>query len=129
MTAWAKGIAANTLFVEDLAASKRFYLDVFDAPILFEDAQSVVFGFGPTVVNLLQTTHVPELVEPATAASRDAGVRLVFTVEVDDVDARCAELAARGIELLNGPMDRPWGPRTASFRDLDGYVWEIAHNK
>ncbi|MBY8879935.1 VOC family protein [Actinacidiphila acidipaludis] len=129
MSAWANGIAANTLFVEDVAAARKFYLDVFDAPILYEDAHSVVFGFGPTVVNLLQTTHVPELVEPATAASRAAGVRLVFTVAVDDVDAKCAELAAAGVELVNGPMDRPWGPRTASFRDLDGYVWEIAQGR
>lgn len=126
MSAWAEGIAANTLFVEDLAAARTFYLAVFDAPILFEDDQSVVFGFGTTVINLLRTTHVPELIEPATAAPRESGARLVFTIEVPDVDARCAELAAAGVELVNGPMDRRWGPRTASFRDLDGYLWEIA---
>lgn len=34
--------------------------------------------------------------------------------------------AVQGIELLNGPIDRWWGPRTASFSDLDGHVWEIA---
>jgi len=129
MSAWADGIAASTLFVEDVAAAKKFYLDVFDAPILFEDQQSVAFGFGTTVINLLQTTHVPELVEPATAAPREAGARLVFTVAVDDVDAKCAELAAAGVELVNGPMDRRWGPRTASFQDLDGYVWEIAQGQ
>jgi catechol 2,3-dioxygenase-like lactoylglutathione lyase family enzyme len=126
VTAWAKGIGASTVFVADVAAAKRFYLDVFDAPVLYEDDHSVAFAFGPTVVNLLRTTHVPELIEPATAAPREAGVRLLFTVEVADVDAKCAELAAAGVELVNGPMDRPWGPRTASFRDLDGYMWEIA---
>jgi catechol 2,3-dioxygenase-like lactoylglutathione lyase family enzyme len=31
-----------------------------------------------------------------------------------------------GVELLNGPMDRPWGNRTASFRDPGGHIWEIA---
>jgi catechol 2,3-dioxygenase-like lactoylglutathione lyase family enzyme len=126
MTAWAKGIAASTVFVADVAAAKKFYLDVFDAPVLYEDDHSAALGFGGTVVNLLQTTHVPELIEPATAAPREAGVRLLFTVEVEDVDAKCAELAAAGVELVNGPMDRRWGPRTASFRDLDGYMWEIA---
>ena len=40
-------------------------------------------------------------------------------------DAICAELASRGVELLNGP-DRPWGVRTASFRDPGGRIWEIA---
>jgi uncharacterized glyoxalase superfamily protein PhnB len=45
---------------------------------------------------------------------------------VDDVDAMCAELAERGVKLLNGPMDRPWGVRTASFMDPAGHIWEIA---
>ena len=37
------------------------------------------------------------------------------------------ELKSRGVELLNGPIDRPWGIRTASFRDPGGHIWEIAH--
>jgi lactoylglutathione lyase len=24
-------------------------------------------------------------------------------------------------------MDRPWGIRTASFRDPGGHIWEVAH--
>jgi uncharacterized glyoxalase superfamily protein PhnB len=30
------------------------------------------------------------------------------------------------VELINGPIDRPWGMRTACFADPDGHVWEIA---
>jgi lactoylglutathione lyase len=45
---------------------------------------------------------------------------------VDDADAVSADLAKRGVELLNGPMDREWGVRTASFTDPDGHIWEIA---
>jgi len=48
-----------------------------------------------------------------------------FTITVDDVDGMCAELTSRCVELLNGPMDRPWGIRTASFRDPGGHIWEI----
>lgn len=59
-------------------------------------------------------------------ASREVGPRSVFTIHVDDVDAMCAELTARGVELLNGPMNRPWGVRTASFVDPGGHIWEIA---
>jgi uncharacterized glyoxalase superfamily protein PhnB len=50
----------------------------------------------------------------------------LFTIEVEDVDGLCAELIARGVRLLNGPMDRPWGVRTASFQDPAGHIWEIA---
>ena len=44
------------------------------------------------------------------------------------MDAVCAELARRGVQLLNGPMDRPWGIRTASFTDPAGHIWEIAQD-
>ncbi|HPM51986.1 MAG TPA: hypothetical protein PK282_07100, partial [Rhodoglobus sp.] len=30
------------------------------------------------------------------------------------------------VEQLNGPVDRPWGIRTAAFADPAGHVWEIA---
>jgi uncharacterized glyoxalase superfamily protein PhnB len=49
-----------------------------------------------------------------------------LTLEVADVDAAWAELERRGARPLNGPMDRPWGIRTASFRDPAGHIWEIA---
>ena len=123
---WATGIFAITLFVEDLQAAKQFYLKVFGLPVEFEDDNSAVFNFGNTLINLLKTTAAGELVEPAQVASREAGSRFVFTIHVDDVDAMCAELTARGVEFLNGPMDRPWGIRTASFMDPGGHIWEIA---
>ena len=124
---WPGGIVAITLFVEDLEAAKRFYRDVFQLPVVFEDDNSTVFKFGETVINLLKTSEAPGLVEPATVATPDAGVRFQFTLDVDDVDAKCEELKQRGVELLNGPMNRPWGIRTASFRDPGGHIWEIAH--
>jgi catechol 2,3-dioxygenase-like lactoylglutathione lyase family enzyme len=119
-------LAAVTLFVEDLEAAKAFYLDVFGLPVVFEDEASAVFKFGNTLVNLLKTEAAQELIEPAAVGRPGAGSRFQLTIEVDDVDAMCAELAKRGVELLNGPMDRPWGVRTASFRDPGSHIWEIA---
>ena len=115
-----------TLFVEDLDAARQFYLDVFGVPLVFEDDESVVFRFGGTLVNLLQAKAAVELIDPAPVGGADAGARFQLTIEVDDVDAACAELAERGVQLLNGPLDRPWGVRTASFRDPGGHIWEIA---
>ena len=127
MSTWASRIDAITLFVDDLEAAKRYYGEVFELPVAFEDEDSAVFDFGNAIVNLLQTSAAAELVEPAPVGAPEAGVRLVLTVGVEDVDATCARLAERGVGLLNGPVDRPWGVRTASFRDPGGHVWEIAH--
>ena len=127
MDQWPGGISAITLFVEDLEDAKRFYGEVFGLPVAYEDDASAVFKFENTLVNLLKTTEAKGLIAPATVASRNAGSRLQFTITVDDVDAMCAELASRGVKLLNGPMDRPWGIRTARFSDPGGHIWEIAH--
>jgi len=123
---WPKGISAITVFTEDLEATKRFYGEVFGLPVHYEDDASAVFNFGNTLINLLKASEARDLIAPAPVASPEAGARVQFTIEVDDVDAMCAELAKRGVELLNGPMDRPWGIRTAAFRDPGGHIWEIA---
>jgi catechol 2,3-dioxygenase-like lactoylglutathione lyase family enzyme len=123
---WAKEIFAITLFVEDLDAAKGFYQKVFGLPVVYEDKNSSVFKIGNTLINLLKISEAGELITPAQVASREAGSRLVFTIQVEDVDAMCAELISRGVTLLNGPMDRPWGVRTASFADPGGHIWEIA---
>ncbi|MGE5072739.1 MAG: VOC family protein [Anaerolineae bacterium] len=125
---WPKAIYAITLFVEDLQAAKEFYHRAFGLPIVFEDDSSGVFKFGSVLINLLSVSAAKELVEPATIAGRESGSRLVLTINVDNVDTLCAELAARGVQLLNGPMDRPWGIRTASFADPAGHIWEIAQS-
>ena len=124
---WPGGISAITLFVEDVAMAKAFYLKVFAGPVVFEDADSAVFKIGGTLVNLLNVIEARELIAPAQVARREAGARAQLTITVDDVDATCAELVRRGVTLLNGPMDRPWGIRTASFADPGGHIWEIAH--
>lgn len=126
MTSWPTGIAAITLFVDDLDATKEFYTAVFGVPMRFEDEESAAFDFGNTIVNLLKASAAPELIDPAPVAAADAGARLQLTIAVDDVDAMCAELDRRGVQLLNGPMDRPWGVRTASFLDPGGHIWEVA---
>lgn len=123
---WPRGIGAITLFVEDLEAARHFYREVFGLPVAFEDDSSAVFKFGDTLVNLLRTEAAHELIEPAVVASPDGGSRMQLTIEVSDVDGMCETLAERGVKLLNGPMDRPWGIRTASFADPAGHIWEIA---
>jgi catechol 2,3-dioxygenase-like lactoylglutathione lyase family enzyme len=119
-------INAITLFTEDLAASRAFYQDVFGLPVHYEDLNSAVFDFDGTIINLLKIPAAHELIAPAAVAGPEAGARMQFTIGVEDVDAVCAELASRGVSLLNGPVNRPWGIRTASFTDPSGHIWEIA---
>jgi lactoylglutathione lyase len=121
-----QSIGAITLFVDDPQRSKSFYQDVFGLPVVYEDENSAVVKFENTIVNLLTLSAALGLIAPATVATHEAGSRFQFSIWVDDVDAACAELATRGASLLNGPMNRPWGMRTAAFTDPDGHIWELA---
>lgn len=119
-------LSAITLFVEDLPRTRLFYQDALGLEMVFEDDDSTAFDLAGTVINLLRVSAADELIEPAAVGGGDAGSRFQLTIEVPDVDAACAELAAKGLKPLNGPMDRPWGVRTACFADPAGHLWEFA---
>jgi catechol 2,3-dioxygenase-like lactoylglutathione lyase family enzyme len=126
MTEPLNALGAITMFIEDRDRAKAFYERAFDASPVYEDDNSVVFKLENTVINLLLSREAHDLIRPAPVAEPGTGSRFQLTVWVDDTDAACRELDRRGIELLNGPMDRPWGLRTAAFADPDGHVWEVA---
>jgi catechol 2,3-dioxygenase-like lactoylglutathione lyase family enzyme len=126
MTAALSSVGAITLFVDDPKASTTFYENAFDVPMIYEDENSAVFGFENMIVNLLKSEAAHELIEPGTVAGRESGARFQLSIWVDDADSVCEQLAARGVTLLNGPMTRPWGMRTACFSDPDGHIWEVA---
>jgi catechol 2,3-dioxygenase-like lactoylglutathione lyase family enzyme len=119
-------VSAMSLFVEDVPAAKAFYREVFDVPVVYEDEVSAALKFDNLVVNLLHRSAAAGLVTPAPVAPADAGSRFQLSVWVQDVDAVCADLERRGVTLLTGPVDQPWGMRTATFADPDGHSWEVA---
>ena len=121
-------IEVITLFVEDLPAAKAFYQDVFGLDVVYQDDVSAVVKLGTLMINLLHAAEADELVEPAAVASSGLGSRVLLTIKVDDTNTVCAELKQHGVTLLNGPVDRPWGRRTAAFADPAGNVWEIAQD-
>jgi catechol 2,3-dioxygenase-like lactoylglutathione lyase family enzyme len=121
-----KDVGAITLFVEEPERSKAFYANAFRRPLVCEDGNSSVFDLGNTLVNLLRSSEAHELIEPVPVASAESGSRFQLTIWVEDADSAAAELRARGVALLSGPVDRPWGQRTVTFADPDGHVWELA---
>jgi catechol 2,3-dioxygenase-like lactoylglutathione lyase family enzyme len=128
MSGFMKDLGAITMFVQDAKRSKAFYGDQLGFPLLYEDDVCAVFDIGNTIINLLNISEAPGLIAPAAVADQAAGSRFQLSIWVDDAHAMCAELARRGVALVNGPIDRPWGKRTAVFADPDGHLWEIAQD-
>jgi catechol 2,3-dioxygenase-like lactoylglutathione lyase family enzyme len=121
-----KSVGAITMFIDDTQRSKAFYEQVFGVKAVYEDDDAVAFEFENMVVNMLRAPAALELIAPAPVGDADAPRRFQLTIGVEDTDAVCEQLAERGVDLLNGPMDREWGMRTAAFTDPDGHIWEVA---
>jgi lactoylglutathione lyase len=121
-----RSVGAITMFIEDRTRAKDFYSRVFDVSVVNEDEVSIAFKFDNMTVNLLEERAATALIEPALVGGGDAATRFQLTVWVEDTDSVCTQLRELGIELLNGPMNREWGLRTATFTDPDGHVWEVA---
>lgn len=127
-----KSVGRVTVFVDDVDQARAFYQRIFGLPADQESHGAASFRFQNLIVALPDVPGARELIAPAAVASRGAGSRFQFTNFMDpdhcDVDAACAELAEHGVELLSGPLDRPWGKRTAVFADAGGSIWELAQN-
>lgn len=117
------------LLVTNFKACFRFYRDVLGFSVGFGEENGTYADFNLGSVNLslfdraemsqaLGTGHLPR-----QALAQD-GICLVFAVE--NVDAACQELRAKGVELSVPATDHPdWGIRTAHLRDPDGNLIEI----
>ena len=126
MTDWKREIGAMTLFVPDVDRAAEFYQGVFGLPGNRLEADTAMFKFTDLYVFLHKAAAAQQPVPEVLAeAQKGAGQ---FAIIVDDVDAVSAELVARGVEVITGPADRPWGMRTITFADPGGYIWEIAQS-
>jgi catechol 2,3-dioxygenase-like lactoylglutathione lyase family enzyme len=54
------------------------------------------------------------------------GVLPNYVFRSDDVDALFETVRASGAEVLQEPIDQPWGPRDCAFRDPSGNTVRIA---
>ena len=112
------------LYVGDLDASISFYRDVIGLPVKFSEHGYAEFASGGTRFGLYERAKLRELIGREPDGSGGPGGEIVFLVE--DVDRWAEDLAERGVSVLSGPVDRPWGHRTLHVADPDGWVVELA---
>ncbi|MGH7442205.1 MAG: VOC family protein [bacterium] len=105
------------LFVSDLSVAKRFYADLLDLPIIFEDSIVIVLktGSGRVVLHRNDRGHDDREIFPVGVGATGAAVRF----SVDDPDAWEAEVNQRGFPVLWKTQDASWG-RFVVIGDPDG---------
>jgi len=74
----------------------------------------------------------PPVLDAATAQTLDAivakGAMPPLVLVVDDCRSACEQLRARGVEFIQGPIDR-FGTVDAGFRDPSGNGWKMIQSR
>ncbi len=94
----------------DYETSVAFYRDVLGLHIFREWATGTVFFLGGGLLEL------------SRSAGRVTDDKLSLWLHVRDVDAEFNRLAGAGVEVVEAPVDEPWGLREARIRDPDGLM-------
>lgn len=115
------------LVYRDLAGAHAWLVDVFGlaaGPLSYDGGRVVhaeVFA-GDGVIWMHREAPEHKMVSPlATGGLRTASL----AVQVDDVDAHHARVAATGADVTGEPVDQPYGFREYSALDLEGHLWSF----
>ncbi len=118
-----RSIDYTVIFARQMAAMREFYGTALGFPIHKElSPKWVEFRVGSNVLAL--TERGPVFNDPAPPVGV-LSLQLAFRVAPGDVASCAAVLKERGVKIVAGPTDQPFGHRTFFFRDPDGNVLEI----
>ncbi len=121
-------ISVVTLGVDDLARSRRFYVDGFGWTPVFENAEVRFFQMN----GLMLGTWLRKSLEAdaqAGALATPGAFSVAHNVPAQgDVQPLLQQLAAAGGRILRDGDAPPHGGFRGYVADPDGHIWEIAWN-
>ena len=121
-----RAIDYTVIFARQMGAMRDFYGSVLGFPLHKElGPKWVEFRVGS---NLLALTERGLMFDDPSAPIGVLSVQLAFRVTPSEVASCASTLRDRGVNIIAGPTDQPWGHRTLFFRDPDGNVLEIYAN-
>ncbi|MQA64219.1 MAG: VOC family protein [Actinophytocola sp.] len=109
-------------YVRSLERSVAFYRDVIGMEVRIEGDGYVEFAMDNTKFALFERARLPELIGSNSGEAPCGEIGFI----VDDVNAESERLRTAGVEILTGPVDRPWRERTLHIADPDGNIVEYA---
>jgi predicted enzyme related to lactoylglutathione lyase len=121
--------------VEDIDSSIAFYRDALGYEVRNDVSSGefrwVTLGSGsePAAAELvLSQPHAGQSPEDGDTLQEllVKGVLGFFVFRTDDVDAAFERARAAGADVLQEPIDQPWGPRDCAVRDPSGNVIRVA---
>jgi catechol 2,3-dioxygenase-like lactoylglutathione lyase family enzyme len=113
----------TVIFARRMPAMQQFYGEVLGFRLHRKlSPKWIEYRIGSSILALTERGAMFDDPSPPLGA---LSLQLAFRVAPGEV-AICAEtLTERGVSIISGPTDRPFGHRTLFFRDPDGNVLEI----
>lgn len=123
-----QSLSLVTLGVADHARAKAFY-EALGWSVAMDVEETVFFELNGVVLVLWSREKLAADMGLEDDGARWGGVALAHNVGSDaEVDRVVAEARANGAEITREPAPTFYGGYAGAFRDLDGHVWEVAHN-
>ena len=124
------GLLETCIYVDDLEAAKRFYLDLFGFDVLRSDERFCALDAGRGTVLILfrrgATTSAVQLPGGLVPSHDGSGpAHFAFAAPLDELPRWKEELRRRNIPL-ESEATWPMGGRSLYFRDPDGHLVELA---
>ena len=122
-------ISIVTLGVDDLPAATAFYQNLGWTNSAASQ-ETVTFLIGSSIVlGLYGREALAEDAQVDPAGSGFRGVSLAINLaEEAAVDAYFNKAVSHGAKPVKKPEKVFWGGYSGYFADLDGHLWEVAHN-
>ncbi|MER5750017.1 VOC family protein [Streptomyces sp. NPDC002088] len=120
-------LAQIRLLVTDFAACYRFYADVLGLKPQSGATEGPYEKFSPATGSAGIALQDRATMAQVLGELRDSatGHRSLVVLRVDDLDAYCARIAARGATLLHGPSFLGDRMRVAHLKDPEGNLVEL----
>lgn len=118
------------LFVDDVAASTRFYTEVLGFSVMQnKDDGYVALRRGDALISLNRRQVLSPDAPHYRAAAVAPGLGTEIVIEVSDVDAQYRQILDAGWPIAEGLQDRPWGLGDFRVVDPDGFYLRITSRR
>jgi uncharacterized protein len=122
-------ISLITLGAADLERATRFYEACLCLPRIKTPPSVTFFELGKTWLALWPRENLAADAGVSSQGSGFSGFALAHNVRSPaEVDALLTHVAAFGAKVVRPAHPADWGGYAGYFTDLDGFLWEVAHN-
>lgn len=122
-------ISMITLGVSDLEKAIKFYEEGLGFPRMESPPSVAFFTLNGTWLGLYGREALAEDAQVSASGQGFSGFSLAHNVATEqEVNEVIEQAVTAGAKLVKEPQKVFWGGYSGYFKDLDGHLWEVAHN-